>query len=99
MSNVDNADAQGQTALWHAISDGDSDEATRLLALGADVEKAALAGTTPLYMAAVNDKPALIQLLVNHGADVNKAMDENTQASGQTPLFAAAQQNAAASIS
>jgi hypothetical protein len=55
--------------------------------LGADVNQARLRGTTSLIVAADEDNLAVVQCLVQLGADVNRVMDDD----GDTPLLTAAE--------
>ena len=74
----------GMTPLLYAARDGRTEEATLLLAAGADIELAEANGMRPLLMALLNNQLAVARLLLEHGADVNA--DDFW---GRTPLFAA----------
>ena len=52
-----------------------------LFEAGADVNKAADDGETPLYVAAEVGHDAIVQVLIQAGADINMATDD-----GSTPL-------------
>jgi cytohesin len=56
-----------------------------LIEAGADVNKAADDGRTPLFMAARKGHEAVVRELIELGADINKAADN-----GVTPLVVAA---------
>jgi Ankyrin repeats (3 copies) len=58
-----------------------------ILATGVDVNEPIIEGYTPLYVACGPGKLATLELLLRHGADVNKAKPDN----GYVPLFAAMQ--------
>ncbi|KAK0064876.1 caseinolytic peptidase B protein [Biomphalaria pfeifferi] len=58
-------------ALLTACRLGLVSEVTRLLKLGARVDKTHELGWTALHVAAVNNKPQVVQLLLAHGADPN----------------------------
>lgn len=60
--------ANGWTALMHAIHKRQSQAARLLLERGAD-PNGRTASQTPLMMAAIDDDPALVMLLLAHGAD------------------------------
>jgi uncharacterized protein len=72
--------------LFDAASAGDIDEVTRLLTAGADVNaREGRDGATPLHAAALASQPAMAEVLIAHGADVNAL-----NVGGFTPLHAAA---------
>ena len=62
-------DEFGRGALSHAAAAGTLAAATALLELGADVRAVDKAGTTALMLAAERPDPAMIDLLLQHGAD------------------------------
>lgn len=89
--DVKAVDADGFTALHDAAAKGYVRVAEALLALGAKVESRSKVGTTPLLLAARNDRAALAELLLARGAEV-----DGQDARGSTPLLdAAAQQHLA----
>ena len=67
--------------------------AERLLELGADANEANADGETPLMYAAAHDNPALIAVLVQHGADL-----ERVSAQGMTALEIAEENNSDGAI-
>ena len=78
----------GETPLMAAVDNGHLDAASVLLARGAEVNaKDTNGGQTALMWAAANRSPALVQLLLDHRADV-RARSKG----GFTPLLFAAQQ-------
>jgi ankyrin repeat protein len=50
-----------------------------LIELGADINKAADDGSTPLYNAAQNGHETVVRTLMEAGADVNKARDNGAR--------------------
>lgn len=62
-------DANGMTALSYAVITGSQCRVARLLEEGADVELANKWGVTPLMFAADNDRAAIAETLLRHGAD------------------------------
>lgn len=83
--DVDAADTQGATALFHAARQGYKDVVTALLAGGANVNAVDYYAQTPLHWAARVGASTVVPLLIKAGADVNKAGSGNT-----TPLHCAA---------
>ena len=79
---------EGITPLTIASEWGNSHVVTKLIAAGADVDKATTDGCTPLWIAAENGHLAVVTKLIAAGADVDKA--ETT--SSITPLYIAAQE-------
>ena len=83
-----------QTPLWLAANDGQAELARRLLVgradrAGVEVDLAEKrAGGTPLFMAASQNFPEVVEVLLEHRADVNKTRHDG----GGTPLLIAAQQ-------
>jgi ankyrin repeat protein len=76
-------------ALVIAVKDGTYDTAKILLRQGNLDINAPFSGkfSTPLTVAAMNERENIVPLLLEHGADVNKKDGENGK--GQTPLIAA----------
>jgi hypothetical protein len=62
-------DPNGMTALSYAVITGSQCRVARLLEAGADVELANKWGFTPLVFAADNDRAAIAETLLRHGAD------------------------------
>ena len=73
----------GFTPLLHAAMSGDLETARALVAAGADVNKGAADGATPLIVAIVKHQPGVALMLLEHGAD------PNASAPGYTALHAA----------
>jgi ankyrin repeat protein len=72
---------EGRPALFHAATFGYVDIAGELIQRGANVNYGADRGAlTPLLVAALNGPPAMVDLLLRSGAQVN------VQAAGATPL-------------
>ena len=84
-ADVNEARADGATALIWAAHWDDLELARRLLAAGADVNKAEDHGVTPLARAVENTSLAMVETLIAAGADVDAA-----QVSGLVPLMTAA---------
>lgn len=77
---VDVRDDEDLTALMHAVKN-EYAELTRMLAdAGADVNAVSRQGYTPLILAAASGSLPIANILLTHGADVNKSV------SGFTPL-------------
>ncbi|GGY60110.1 ankyrin repeat domain-containing protein [Pseudoduganella albidiflava] len=64
---------EAETALTRAIGDGNIQQAEALLGLGADANEPNRLGESPLMIAAALDDVCALELLVAHGADVNRA--------------------------
>ncbi len=73
--------------LWNAAKDGDIEEVRRQIADHADINSAANEwwGATPLLIAVKKGLGAIVDLLMQHGANVNQARTDN----GETPLMIA----------
>jgi ankyrin repeat protein len=82
---VDEAQADGTTALIWAAYHRNADLARELLERGADANAENRYGMSALYQAAQVGDAALIGVLLEHGADANASMPE-----GDTPLMLAA---------
>jgi hypothetical protein len=78
---VHSKDADGESALHHAVEEGHKDVVEFLLAKGADVNAKANNGTTPLHVAAVGGNKEVAELLLANRAEVNTKNDK-----GETPL-------------
>lgn len=74
---VDRVDRrQGWTPLLHAVHKGAVAAAEALLAAGAVPDFAGGGETPPLFFAVMNGDPAMVRLLLDHGADPRAATDE-----------------------
>jgi len=67
--------------------EGDITNVSRLLGLGANIDNDAGRYGTPLVAAVLKDKPDIVKLLLDRGADIDKA------GNGQLPLMVAVQSN------
>ncbi len=69
--SVNEAQADGTTALHWAVHWDDFESVDLLLQAGADVKASTRHGATPLYLAAENGSAAMIRKLLDAGADPN----------------------------
>jgi uncharacterized protein len=91
---VNNAEGDGSTALHWAAYEDNLPVAKMLLAARADVNAVTrLQGVTPLFMACQAGSAAMINLLVEHGANPNLA-----NSLGTTPLMVAAASGSVAAV-
>ena len=112
-ADVESPNADGQTALLAVARTGNVEAAKLLLDRGAKVEaKEKWGGQTPLMWASARRHPAMMQLLISKGADVNAAsIDRDYQrhvtaegrpksldSGGLTPLLYAARENCTACV-
>ncbi len=74
----------GLTALHHAVREGNAEAAKTLIASGADINRPAGDGTSPILLATLNGHFDLATELLEHGADPTLASE-----AGATPLYAA----------
>ena len=81
---IDAVDDKGMTALSLALITGHADVAALLVKAGADVNKAAKDGVTCLHRAAGHGDLSSVELLAQHGADIE------CQSNAGTPLHWAA---------
>ena len=81
MTSVFGHDAVVAALLHNAARSGDLGEVARLLAAGADVDRANNNGTTPLHCASRNGHDAVVAALLTAGADANAEITD-----GRTPL-------------
>jgi len=77
-----------ENELFQAVSDGDIDHVTRVLASGWPINRKSevVVGGTVLLWAAYCDRPEIVKLLIERGADLNLPSDQ-----GVTPLIEASQ--------
>jgi uncharacterized protein len=85
-TNINAANKAGETALMLAALRGNEEWVRRLLAGGAEVNRA---GWTPLHYAASGSETKLVALLLDKGADI-----EAPSPNGTTPLMMAARYGA-----
>ena len=112
-ANVESPNADGQTALLAVARTGNVEAAKLLLDRGATVDaNEKFGGQTPLMWASARRHPAMMQLLISKGADVNAAsIDRDYQrhvtaegrpksldSGGLTPLLYAARENCMACV-
>jgi ankyrin repeat protein len=74
-----------EKGLWNACIRGEVERARQILLKGVDVNQIC-DGCTPAYVACQNGHTECLSLLINHGAELDKADDE-----GATPAFVACQ--------
>jgi uncharacterized protein len=84
-ADVNEAEADGTTALHWAVQRDDLELAQQLLDAGADPKARNRYEVTPLYLAAVNGSAPMIAKLLDAGADANEVGNE-----GETVLMTAA---------
>jgi ankyrin repeat protein len=84
-ANVNQAEADGTTALHWASYHDDRESANLLIRAGAIVNAANDLGATPLWMASLNGSAVLVRRLLQAGADPNLSL-----LLGETPLMVAA---------
>jgi ankyrin repeat protein len=89
-ANVNEAEADGATALHWAAYRDDLQSADALLKAGAKPNAANDLGTTPLWMAAQNGSETMVKRLLDAGANPNLAL-----LSGETPLMVASRTGSA----
>jgi ankyrin repeat protein len=112
-ANADSPNPDGQTALLAVARTGNVKAAELLLSRGATVDaKEKWGGQTPLMWASARRHPAMMQLLISKGADVNaRSIDRDYQrhiqaegrpksldSGGLTPLLYAARENCLACV-
>lgn len=77
--DVNRADDAGETPLSYLCSKhGNLGAAGALLVAGADPNKAGRRGITPLHIAVLRGNPALVKLLLEHGADPQRQSKHGT---------------------
>jgi ankyrin repeat protein len=79
-ADVNDADADGTTALHWAVHGNDLELASLLLDAGANVDVANRYGVPPIHLAAENGSAPLVRTLLEHGADANTALPESETA-------------------
>ena len=83
-ANIDAVDAQGETPLSHAVIDGQIEIIKLLLSKGANVNiKNHEFGMTPLHLAVIipfDCKTEIINLLLEHGADIDAVTNKGDTA-------------------
>ncbi|HUT61814.1 MAG TPA: ankyrin repeat domain-containing protein [Phycisphaerae bacterium] len=90
-TDVDSRDSYGYTPLRYASSSGNREVALLLLAEGADVNAQPGGGErSALHFAVQGGHAALVELLLNHGADIEAKQEFSSDADGVTPLLLAA---------
>ena len=73
-------DKYNDTALMHAVMNGDTDTLECLIKHGANVNTTKANGVTPLMVCAVLDYDKNASLLLEHGADINAKDNEDKDA-------------------
>lgn len=92
-ADVNQAEADGTTALHWAVQRDDLKAVDLLLDAGAATRTANRYGVTPLHLAAINGSGTTIERLLNAGADPNGALPE-----GETALMTAARSGSVAGV-
>ena len=92
-ADVNEAQADGATALHWAAHWEDLETATYLIGAGADVNVANALEVTPLLMASANGQAPLVDALLAAGADANASLT-----SGETALMAASRAGSVESV-
>ena len=83
----------GSTPLYITAQNGHPSTVEKLIAAGADVDKAVTDGRTPLWMAAQGNRIAVFEKMIAAGADMDKSIRGFCN---ETPLEAAQRMNHAA---
>jgi len=78
-ADLEQRDERGSTAIHYAAC-GQYHIAEYLLAKGADIEATDCDGLTPLHVAFLRGDRTMLELLVKHGANINKPLPD-----GRTP--------------
>jgi uncharacterized protein len=92
-AGINDAEADGTTALHWAVRSRDRELVAALLAAGANPNAANRYGMTPQHLAAINGDAATLNTLLKAGADPNATLPE-----GETVLLSAARTGSAAVI-
>jgi uncharacterized protein len=112
-ADADSPNPEGQTALLAVARTGNLDAAKLLLEFGATIDaREGWGGQTPLMWATARRHPAMMELLIGNGADVNarstvrdyqrhvtaEGRPKNLDSGGFTPLLYAARENCMACV-
>ncbi|KAG4262765.1 hypothetical protein FPRO03_10128 [Fusarium proliferatum] len=82
---LDDVDSFGESYLHCAVRNRSVDDTVTLINMGLDVDRKLLDGTTAMHIAVQNTDTAMIQCLLDHGASINAA--DNQQRSPIHSLF------------
>ncbi|KAG4291783.1 hypothetical protein FPRO06_13036 [Fusarium proliferatum] len=82
---LDDVDGFGESYLHCAVRNRSVDDTVTLINMGLDVDRKLLDGTTAMHIAVQNTDTAMIQCLLDHGASINAA--DNQQRSPIHSLF------------
>ncbi|RBA18322.1 hypothetical protein FPRO05_10617 [Fusarium proliferatum] len=82
---LDDVDGFGESYLHCAVRNRSVDDTVTLINMGLDVDRKLLDGTTAMHIAVQNTDTAMIQCLLDHGASINSA--DNQQRSPIHSLF------------
>jgi len=85
-ADVNAPQVDGTTALHWAVRANDLEMTEMLLNAGAKASAANQSGATPMLLASMNGSPAILERLIQAGADPNASVSET----GDTPLMMAA---------
>lgn len=80
--NLDDQDEYGETALMHAVDNGQLSKVKKLIKIGSNLNLKNLKGQTALMLAACKNKPEILSVLMTSGANPNI-----TNNKGDTPLM------------
>ncbi|RKL41559.1 hypothetical protein BFJ72_g5451 [Fusarium proliferatum] len=73
---LDDVDGFGESYLHCAVRNRSVDDTVTLINMGLDVDRKLLDGTTAMHIAVQNTDTAMIQCLLDHGASINAADDQ-----------------------
>src|SRR5581483_1399336 len=82
-ADVNAPQVDGTTALHWAVRANDLEMTEMLLNAGAKASAANQSGATPMLLASMNGSPAILERLIQAGADPNASVSET----GDTPLM------------
>ena len=68
---IDSVDSQGKSPLYKAITNGDTEAASTLIAAGADINISDSQGISPFHIAVFTKQKNIVSELIATGADVN----------------------------